>query len=111
LDVETRQPLADVKVQRVNPERAQKQDQTMKGGQMMQDAPIVITTDAEGRFAVDSVRTLVVFRKIHLQPVDLSFQRAGYRQFTTNFVPASATVLPNGEPEVNAGDILLHRSP
>src|SRR5262245_24808146 len=69
LDVETRQPLADVKVQRVNPERAQRQDPTMKGGQMMQDAPIVIMTDAEGKFVVDSVRTLVVFRKINLQPV------------------------------------------
>ena len=83
----------------------------MKGGQMMEQAPLVILSGVDGTFVVDSERTLVLFRKVNWYSVSLSFQRAGYRQFTTNFLPANATVLPNGEPEVQAGDILLHRLP
>jgi len=109
VDAETKQPLAEVKVQRVKPGQAHRPDPTLKGGQIMQDAPVVVVTDAEGRFVVDSESTLVLFRKINWHSVSLSFQREGYGQLTTNFTPANATELPNGEPEVKAGDILMHR--
>src|SRR5882724_10003196 len=63
LDAETRQPLAEARLQRVNPERALSPYSTMKGGQMMQQAPLVILSGVDGTFVVDSERTLVLFRK------------------------------------------------
>ena len=66
-----------------------------------------VYTDAEGRFTVDSTTTLTLFQRVTWYSVTLALTRAGYSGFTTNYTPAEATLLPSGEPVVNAGTILL----
>ena len=106
LDAQTRQPLGSVTVRRIDPDAASATRQVPKGGQSMRQAPDV-RTRPDGAFALDSERDLTLFRNSSWYSVTLSFAHAGYASFTTNYTPANAFTTPEGEPQVNTGDILL----
>jgi hypothetical protein len=107
LAADTRQPLAGVKVRRVNPTANQDYDDPAKGGQRMESAAGA-RTDREGRFVLDAERDLTLIRQQIWFSVTVSFQRDGYATMRTNFSASVATNAPNGMPVVNAEDILLH---
>ena len=111
LDAKSREPLKNVRVQRApaNPNADTTVDQARKAGQMMEQ-PSVFTTPADGTFVVESVRDLVFFHKAEWYSVKVSFECPGYYGIVTNFSVATSTQMPNGEPLVRAGDILLERT-
>ena len=107
LATDTRQPIANVKIKRVNPTAAQDYDAPTRGGQRMESAGGV-RTDAQGRFVLDAERDLTLLQQQVWFSVTVSFQRAGYLTLRTNFtVLHTTTNAPDGAPVVNAGDILL----
>jgi hypothetical protein len=104
---DTRQPIADVKVKRVNPAANQDYDDPAKGGQKMESAGGV-RTDPQGRFVLDAERDLTLLHQQVWVSVTIAFQREGYLTLRTNFTYANVTTnAPDGAPVVNAGDILL----
>jgi hypothetical protein len=105
---DTHQPLAHVRIRRVNQAAVQNYDDPAKGGQKMESAGGV-RTDQEGRFVFDAERDLTLLSQQFWVSVTLSFQREGYLTLQTNFTYANVTTnAPDGAPVVNAGDILLH---
>jgi len=106
INAETRQPLGGVKVRRVDPYAGDASRQVPKGGQSIEKAPAV-RTRSDGAFALESERDLKLFGRTSWYSLTISFDQAGYALFTTNYTPANATTSPRGEPEVQAGDILL----
>jgi hypothetical protein len=104
---DTRQPLADVKVRRVNPAAAQDYDEPARGGQRIESVNPV-RTDSQGRFVLDAERDLTLLQQQVWFSVMVSFQHNGYLTMRTNFTVSSITTnAPDGAPVVNAGDILL----
>jgi hypothetical protein len=106
LDSQSRQPLKDVRVQRVNPDQSYRIDDPPKGGQMMEKTPAVRTA-ADGTFVLDSERSLALVRELGWYSVSLSFTHPAYERFTTNYTLAQATNTASGEPLVKTGDIRL----
>jgi len=106
LDAQTHQPLGGVVVRRSDPGASVGSREVPKGGQSMQQVPAV-RTGSDGAFALDSERNLKFFHRSGWYSVALSFKHEDYLSFTTNYTPANATMSPRGEPEVQAGDILL----
>jgi hypothetical protein len=107
LAADTRQPLADVRVRRVAPMLTAGEDTPAKGAQLLMQ-PSARRTDADGRFVMDSERDIALFRHPAWWSVTLSFTADGYRFFQTNYTVANLSGhSPEGEPLVNAGDILL----
>jgi hypothetical protein len=104
---DTRQPLAGVKVQRINPAANQDYDESAKGGQRLESADSV-RTDAQGRFVLEAERALTIVQQAVWPSVTAAFQRDGYLTLRTNFnLLQVSTNAPDGTPAVNAGDILL----
>jgi hypothetical protein len=104
---DTGQPIAHVKVKRVNPTADQNFVDPAKGGQKLESAGGV-RTDQQGRFMLDAERDLTLFQQQVWFSVTVSFQREGYTTLRTNFTAVHATTnAPDGAPVVNAGDILL----
>jgi len=109
LAADTGQPIADVKVRRVNPAANQNYGDAAKGGQRLESASAV-RTDRQGRFVLDAERDLTLLQQQVWFAVTVAFQHEGYLTLQTNFTAASVTTnAPDGAPVVNAGDILLHR--
>jgi hypothetical protein len=107
LAADSRQPIANVKVKRVNPRADQNHDDPAKGGQKLESAGGV-RTDQQGRFMLDAERDLTLLQQQVWFSVTVSFQRDGYQTLRTNFTAVHATTnAPDGAPVVNAGDILL----
>jgi len=107
LAADTRQPLADVKIRRVNPSAYQDFDDPAKGGQKL-DATRAACTDSQGRFVVDAERDLTLLSQQTWVSVTLAFQHEGYLTLQTNYTLANVTTnAADGAPVVNAGDILL----
>src|SRR5678815_1637610 len=106
LDAKTHQPIAGVKVIRVEPDLEPAVDQALKGGQAMERTPAVRSIK-DGTFVLDSERDLELFRRAGWYSVTLTFEHAGYASITTTYTVANATNSPSGEPLVKAGDILL----
>ena len=107
LAADSRQPIANVKVKRVNPRADQNYDNPAKGGQKLESAGGV-RTDQQGRFMLDAERDLTLLQQQVWFSVTVSFQRDGYQTLRTNFTAVHATTnAPDGAPVVNAGDILL----
>jgi hypothetical protein len=107
LAADTRQPLPDATVRRVTPYPTGGEDTAPKGGQLMMRS-FGVRTDANGRFVMDSERDIALFRHPAWWSVTLSFTADGYRLFQTNYTVANLSGhSPEGEPLVNAGDILL----
>ena len=112
LAADTGQPLANVKVQRINPAANQDYDAPAKGGQRLESAASV-RTDAQGRFVLDAERALTFVQPAVWPSVTAAFEREGYVTLRTNFsLLQVSTNAPDGAPVVNAGDIRLpSRSP
>ena len=107
LAADTGQPIANVKVKRVNPTANQDLVDPAKGGQKLESAGGV-RTDQQGRFILDAERALTLFQQQIWFSVTVSFQREGYATLRTNFTAVHAiTNAPDGAPVVNAGDIRL----
>ncbi len=108
LAVDTRQPLPDATVRRVVPYPTDGEDTAPKGGQLLMRSSGV-RTDADGRFVLDGERDVALFRHPAWWSVTLSFTADGYRFYQTNYTSANLSGhSPEGEPLVNAGDILLN---
>ena len=108
LAADTRQPIADVKVKRVNPNANLNYDDPGRGGRKMESIPGT-RTDAQGRFVLDAERDLTLLQQQVWFSVTVSFQHEGYQTLRTNFTAAHITTnAPDGAPVLNAGDILLH---
>jgi hypothetical protein len=108
LAADTRQPLADVKVQRINPAADQDHDGLDKSGHRPESTGAV-RTDQQGRFILAAERDLTLLQQQVWFSVTIAFQREGYLTLRTNFTAANvATNAPDGTPVINAGDILLH---
>jgi len=95
-----------VQVQRLTADQDPSAGETMKGGQIIAQAPAV-RTGSNGRFVLDSERDLALFRKLGWYSVSVAFDHSGYERFVTNYTLIDAMVMPTGEPLVKAGDILL----
>ena len=107
LAADTGQPIANVKVKRVNPTANQNYDDPAKGGQKVESAGGV-RTDRQGRFILDAERALTLFQQQIWFSVTVSFQHEGYATLRTNFTAGHTTTnAPDGAPVVNAGDIRL----
>jgi len=109
VDSETHQPLERVEVQRATTRLRQAGNSPPKGAQLMQDAPRIVLTSADGSFTLDAVYSVAAFRILSWSSVDVQFRCPGYLALTTNFSPSTASFSPDGAPSVNAGVILLHR--
>jgi len=107
LAADTHQPLPDATVRRVVPYPADGEDTAPKGGQLLTRSSGV-RTDADGRFVLDGERDIALFHHPAWWSVTLSFTADGYRFYQTNYSVANLSGhSPDGEPLVNAGDILL----
>ena len=107
LAADTRQPLAEVRIKRVNPAGHQDFDDAAKGGQRL-DSTGGAWTDSQGRFVLDAERDLTLLSQQTWVAVTLSFEHDGYLTLRTNYTLANVTTnAPDGAPVVAAGDILL----
>jgi len=106
LDSQTRKPIENARVKRLGTSQQMDPNIPPKGGEQMVQ-PSAVFTDKEGRFVLESIRDLTVFRKVGWYVITLSFDASGHQGMVTNFTPANATYTPKGEPVVDAGDILL----
>lgn len=109
LDADTGKPLARVKVTRGRFWASN--NQPPKGGEQLMRQPEVLT-DSAGHFRMSSERVLTLYRFGGWSSVRLTFDCAGYRQFTTNYSGAALLITntPSGEPLVLTGDVRLRRA-
>lgn len=109
LAADTRQPLADVRVIRQeSTDRGDGTVQPRKGGAALMDAHVVVRTDRDGRFVLDSERVLAPLWGASWFSVDLIFQCPGYERFQTNYNLLNlGTNSVQGQAALSAGDILL----
>jgi hypothetical protein len=108
LDSQSHQPIPKVKIQRVSPGQSLDADQSVKGGQAIERA-FAIWTGPNGMFVVESEKDL--FARSGWYSVSLSFEHPAYQRLVTHYSVANSTPSPDGEPVVNAGDILLRPLP
>jgi hypothetical protein len=81
-----------------------------KGGELL-IAKVPARTGRDGRFTLEAERVLTPFGGGGWFAVQLSFQRAGYERFQTNYSRLDLTTnAPAGKASLDAGDILLHRA-
>jgi hypothetical protein len=107
LAADTRQPLANVRVQRIPPAASQNSNDPVKGGQQL-DSSFAVRTDEQGRFVLEAERALTFLKHSGWLSVTAAFQRDGYLTLRTNFTLLNvSTNAPDGTPVVNAGDIML----
>jgi hypothetical protein len=107
LAADNRQPLADVVVRSGAQAGGFRSGMPPKGGELLM-AKAPMRTDRGGRFTLVTERVLTPFRGAGWFSVRLSFQHAGYERFQTNYSRLNlSTNAPDGEPLLDAGDILL----
>jgi hypothetical protein len=107
LAADTGRPLPEATVKRVVAYPTDGEATAPKGGQLLMRSEGV-RTDADGRFALEAVRVVALFRRGGWHSVTVSFAVNGYESLQTNFTSADFKERsPEGVPLVNAGDILL----
>ena len=105
---DTLQPLADVTVKSGTQATGYRAGMPPKGGELLM-AKAPVRTDRDGKFTLETERVLTPFRASGWFSIHLLFERPGYERFRTNYSTLNlSTNSPNGEPFVNAGDILLN---
>jgi hypothetical protein len=108
LATDTRQPLAGVTVKSGAQASAYRAGMPAKGGELLM-AKAPARTDRDGRFTLETERVLTPFRRAGWFSVQLLFEYPGYERLRTNYSTLNVhTNSPNGEPLLDAGDILLH---
>jgi hypothetical protein len=111
LAADTRQPLAKVKVTNCDKTDDYQRSVPTKGGQRLTPNE-VMCTDQDGRFVMETERVLAPFRSAGWFSVRLSFERAGYERFLTNYSYLNlGTNTLNGKDGLDAGIILLQPTP
>lgn len=111
LAADTQQPLGGATVRRVDLKPYAGADTQPKGGQLQME-PGGVRTDTDGRFVLDARRVIAVLRHGGWHSVTVSFTRAGYAGYQTNYTAAKFKERSaEGVPLVNAGDILLPPKP
>ena len=108
---DTSQPLAGVRVRRLD--RAEDFNSALppKGGERMLAKPAV-WTDQDGRFLLETERVLTPFRGSGWFAVQLSFERPGYERYLTNYSYLNVgTNSWKGQSVLDAGKILLRPEP
>jgi len=79
-------------------------DEPAKGGQLMEQSPVVAVTDGDGTFLLDAEMALTPLMHRDWYSVTISFERPGYLQLQTNYTTLSVNGrTPEGAPKVNAG--------
>ncbi len=109
LAADTRQPLANVSVQRAVPENFASDWSfgSPKGGTLLMQ-PVGARTDADGRFVLGSKSVLSPFSSPGWWNTPLVYQRAGYETFQTNYTGSNMVSHTSaGVPVLNVGDVLL----
>ena len=107
VDAQSHEPLVGAHVQRVNGGDSTAAKAPQKGGQLMESAPVVITTTKDGSFALDSQRDLAFLRKLGWYSVTISYAHPAYQRLVVTYTLSQATNSVSGEPVVKAGDIPL----
>ena len=104
---DTGQPLGGVRITTGRRPDA-RSTEPPKGGQVMASQPPV-QTDRDGRFVLESERVLTPFGVSGWFSLTLLFEHSGYERFFTNFSRINLrTNTWQGEPVLDAGNILLH---
>lgn len=106
LDAKSNEPIKGVKVERAEPSSYVQPDSPQKAGEVMQSERGVSTGD-DGAFTLDSKRTVSVFSAVGWYSVTVNFKKDGYKHASANYSRTNAVRSAQGEPVVNAGDILL----
>jgi hypothetical protein len=104
LNEQTQQPIQAVQVRRSADKPTS--HEAPKGAQLLVQTPSVLT-EADGSFALESQQALAFLWRIRWYSVTVSFTHSGYEPLTRTFTLANSTNSPNGEPLVEAGDVLL----
>ncbi len=104
---DSRQPLAGVDIERDGSFRSRDIGSPPKGAEFLLQN-YTTQTDRDGKFFLRSERALTIFRPSGWASLQLSFHRAGYERFETNYSILTATTnSPRGEPILETGDIAL----
>ncbi len=106
VDATTGQPVSGVKVVRGRPEPTPHAGYLPHGGELLiRKRPEV--TDRDGRFTLQGERVLTPIHWSGWLAVRLTFERAGYQRFMTNFPSLAVTNSSDGTPLVEAGEIRM----
>jgi len=104
---DTRQPLAGVHVIRVMPGQGGDGRAPVKGAELLQQEPLILT-DVAGQFVLPGKTYLLWLRPSGRSAVRLALQARGYSTFQTNVVPPKVSGSnPATEPKIFVGDIWL----
>jgi hypothetical protein len=106
LDAQTRAPIKDVLVMRLNANEEYQISNQAKGGQLMEQA-FGVRTSATGAFSLGSIRTFSPLQHLTWYSTTLAFEHPAYQRITATFTTAQATNIATGEPWIQAGDIML----
>lgn len=108
LAADTGQPLAGVKVLRLQPGQSANAGSPAKGAELLQQARPEIT-GTDGRFVSPGSEYISLFNRPGRWSARLAFQAAGYATWQTNYTSADVATnsLPD-KPLVHAGDIFLN---
>ena len=107
VDSQSHEPIQGVRVHRVVAGGGQPAAEPTHGGEIMEDAPIVVTTDKDGGFVVDSQRDIALFKRLNWYSVSIVFEHPSYQPLTETYRSSNAVTTASGEPLVKAGDVLL----
>lgn len=107
LAADTRQPLPEATVKRVVAYPTAGEATAPKGSQLLMRLEGE-RTDADGRFVIEAVKVVTLFRRGGWHSVTVAFERTGYESFQTNYSVADFQERSSeGVPLVVVGDILL----
>jgi hypothetical protein len=107
VDARTREPIANITVQRQSGRHTHRLVDPPKGGELMKQPPVV-RTDAQGNFILHSERDLTIFRGSTWFSVNLLFEHPHYQRYVASYHPIQATNNPTtGEPLITTGDVSL----
>jgi hypothetical protein len=111
LDEVSGEPLSDVRVRRLPSESNAQLASAGHGGERLLDAGSEVRTGNDGRFLLESVRTLGFLWSYGWYSVTVSFERSGYQTLVRSYTLTDSTNTPSGEPLVQTGDVLLSKVP
>jgi hypothetical protein len=107
LAADTGQPIADVKVRDIDQADDVNRTVPPKGGERLLAKPAAYT-DHDGKFVLETARVLAPFGGAGWFSVRLSFERAGYERYLTNYSYRNlSTNTSNGGQGLDAGTIRL----